>query len=64
MRVSCGETTGNTACEMSTTLSKTMSLYHWYASSRDFEKFPFNCSCKLIVNRNTTKNELLTKFLK
>ena len=40
----------------STTLSKTLSLYHWCVSkkstSRDFEKFPFNQCCKLIAYRN------------
>ena len=40
----------------STTLSKTLSLYHWCvsknSSSRDFEKFPFNQCCKLIAHRN------------
>ena len=33
------------------------------SSSKDFEKLPFNRSCKLKFYRNTTKNELLNKFL-
>ena len=41
---------------------------YWYvsksSSSGNFEKFPFNQNCKLRVYRNTTKNELLTKFPK
>ena len=58
MRLSCGETTSKEACN-STTLSKTQSLYYWYlpksSSFRDFKKFPFNQTGKLIACRNTTK---------
>lgn len=47
---------------------KNSSLYRWYdlkkSSLRGFKKFYFNQSSKLTAYRNTTRNELLTEFLK
>ena len=68
---SCGKTTSKVACEASAFYicrknSTTLSLIFVSKSSffRDFKKFPFSWSCKLIGYRNTTRNELLAKFLK
>ena len=67
VKASCGETTSKVACEISAFYSFTKNSTNCYvskSSSRDFEKFPFNQSCKLIAYRNTTKNELLNQILK
>ena len=68
MRTSCGETTNKVACEISTfhnfVENSNFIIVSKYGSARDFKKFPFNQSCKLIAYLNTTKNKLLAKFLK
>ena len=67
MRVSCGETTGKVACEISAFYNFAKNSINWYVlkcSSRDFKKICFNQSCKLIAYKDTTKIELLTKSLR
>ena len=62
------ESTSKAACEISAFYNFVKNYINWYvsksSSSRDFKKFPFNRSCKLIAYKNTTKKQLLTKFLR
>ena len=67
MRAACAETTSKVACEISAFynfVEIVLKNVSKSSSSRDFKTSPFNQSCKLIAYRNTTKNKLLTKFLK
>ena len=66
MRASCGETTSKVASEISAFYNFVETLSFGVSkssSSRNFKKFPFNPSYKIITYGNTTKNELLTNFL-
>ena len=62
MRASFGEITSKVVCDF---VENSIILSFGYvskrSSSRDFEKIPFNQSCKLIAYMNTTKtpNQIL-----
>ena len=62
MRASCGESTSKVACEVLAFYNFVGNSINWYVSKGGSRYFVVKCSCKPIAYRNTTKNELLTKF--